>query len=96
MNSNRVSELEKEFITWSNILDTELIKYYYSRDKFSHEYLLDKDSFFHGLLADLDSKNEEYIRLTKSQWAHPNFEKASWRLNLILDIIYCEIESRKQ
>ena len=42
MNSDRVSELEKELIIWSN------------------------------------------------------FEKACWRLNAIIDLIYCEIESRKQ
>ena len=61
----------------------------------SSDYLLDEDSFFHDVLQDLDRKNEEYLCLKAAKWCHPNFEKASWRLNRILDIICSEIETRR-
>lgn len=95
MIKKRIRELEKEFVIWSNILDEELIKYYYDISSYSRKYLLREDEFFHKLLEELDRKNEEYICLAGAKWAYPNFEKASWRLNRILDLIYVEIESRR-
>lgn len=95
MTKDRIRELEEEFITWSNILDEELIRYNSDRSSYPIKYLLKKDAFFHDLLEKLDHKNEEYIRLTGLEFCHPNFEKAMWRLEVILDLIYCEIESRR-
>lgn len=92
----RIRELEKDFIIWSNILDEELIKYHSNKGSYSRLYLSEENDFFYCLLEELDRKNEEYLCLAGAKWAHPNFEKASWRLNAIMDLIYCEIESRKQ
>ena len=93
---DRVRELEKEFIIWSNIFDEELVRYYSNKGSYSKKYLSDEEEYFHKLLEELDSKNEEYLCLAGAKWAHPNFEKCNWRLNIILDLIYAEIESRKK
>jgi len=95
MIEKRIRELEIEFVIWSNILDDELMRYHYNRGSYSREYLLDEDKSFHGLLNDLDRKNEEYLCRVGAKFCHPNFEKCSWRLNRILDLIDIEIDSRK-
>lgn len=96
MVEKRIGELEKEFVSLSNILDEELIRYYYNAGSYDHDYLLEEDAFFHGLLNELDRKNEEYLCLAGSKYCHPDFENASWRLNRILDLIDIEIDSRKR
>lgn len=96
MIGKKIKELEREFIGWSNILDEELVRYNSLASSCSREYLLDEEEYFHKLLNELDKKNEEYLCLTGVKYCHPDFENASFRLNRILDLIYCEIESRKK
>jgi len=96
MLADRVFELEKEFIIWGEILDEELIRYSYNLQSYKRKYLIAEDDFFQELLIDLDKKNEEYLKITEDEYCHPNYEKCSWRLNTILDIIYSEIESRRK
>lgn len=96
MIEKRVSELESEFVIWSNILDDELMRYNSFAGSYSKEYLSEENKYFCELLSELDKKNEKYLCLVKAKWAHPNFEKCSWRLNTLLDVIYGVIESRKK
>jgi hypothetical protein len=98
MSCDRIRELEREFIIWSNILDDELMKYN-SRavDSYTSQFLLEEDSFFHDLLEEFDSKNKEYLKLIGNpKLTHPNYEKLDWRINLIIEWINYEIRIRSR
>ena len=96
MIEKRIKELAKEFVIWNDILEEELVRYYYSARYCSREYLLDENKFFQDLLEELDRKNEEYICLAGAKYCHPDFENVSFKLDRILDLIYAQIESRKK
>lgn len=95
MIEEKLNELKSGFIFWSNFLDDELWIMYYISDRLSNNVLDNKKFFYYDMLEDLYRMNEQYLCLEGARFAHPNYEKAAWRLNRLLDLISSEIDARK-